>query len=353
MLLRHAVDVGHAGVVEQLAVGVVAGAAARAVEVTQAVVRLEYPRQLPVQREVVVPVRGEDDDLPGVPPPPDPLPAHHHLHQGVQGTLGVVDVAGHGAVQHRAGELGGREVAQHRAVVEAVGRRAVPRLRRAVEGGDGAGEGLHVLLHEAAEPRGEVLCLPLDRIDDIAAQLGEVLPGVPHGPGQVHQEVEVNGELLCVRNLELQRHGPAGPQLRGHPLRRDLDILAAGARVRGHGPRLQRVHAAGHVYDRVSGARVPRRDPWHALGGEGGVGAPDAGGLGHAACTAGLGAAVCGGVWRHQGEGEGECGEEHGATVVTLQQHTGHTAELATYTATTLLLAAPPLSAATNCQYLL
>ena len=79
VLLRHAVDVGHAGVVLQLGVGVVAGPALRTVQVTFAVIGRKYSRQFAIAGKVIVSVCGQDYYLPRVLSPSYSISAYHHL----------------------------------------------------------------------------------------------------------------------------------------------------------------------------------------------------------------------------------------------------------------------------------
>ena len=60
----------------------------------------------------LLPVCGHEDDLAGVLSPPDPLAAHHCLHERVQAALGLVDVARQRLVQHFFLELFGSEFPQ-------------------------------------------------------------------------------------------------------------------------------------------------------------------------------------------------------------------------------------------------
>ena len=48
----------------------------------------------------------------------------------------------------------------------------------------------------------DIVGFPLDGLDDVPADLDEVVPGAPHGPGKVHKEVEVDGKVFGVPDLE-------------------------------------------------------------------------------------------------------------------------------------------------------
>ena len=89
-------------------------------------------------------------------------------------------------------------------MVETVRRGASIALVAAVVGGDCAGKRLNILLNEASETCGKILRLFLDGADDLPPEVGQILPGVLHGPRQVHQEVEINWEILCVSHLKLE-----------------------------------------------------------------------------------------------------------------------------------------------------
>ena len=112
-------------------------------------------------------------------------------------------------------------------MVETVGRRAVGVLRRAVEGGHGAGEGGQVLLHKASKAHVKVATDASDVVDDGAScwlvvvqlfmsfttfpccrccstLLSKVVSGLVHGPGQIEQEVDVHRVLAGLRDGKLQ-----------------------------------------------------------------------------------------------------------------------------------------------------
>ena len=78
--LRHAVDVTHAGVVQDLSLSVESTSASGVVEVTLSIIGPEYSSQLPIHSKVIISISGDDDDLATVFSPPNPVPAHHHLH---------------------------------------------------------------------------------------------------------------------------------------------------------------------------------------------------------------------------------------------------------------------------------
>lgn len=94
VLLDLLVDLRNTGVVLQHRVGV----HALGVEMALAVVGGDHSTELAVAGVVEAGVRGEDQEATGLLAPADLLPAGDGLHDGVEATLGCVQVAGYGGI---------------------------------------------------------------------------------------------------------------------------------------------------------------------------------------------------------------------------------------------------------------